>query len=273
MNDIFLDLGFMTIKWYSFLMFVALLLGIFLVLREAKRFKINESFMVNLIFWTAILGFIGARLYFVLFNFDYYSSHLNEIYKIWEGGLAIHGAIILGGLFIILYTKKYKVKTLRIFDILAPALLLGQAIGSWGNFFNGEAHGGITTLSFLQSLHLPDFIIEGMHINGVYYHPTFLYESLWSLIGVIILLILRRTRYIKVGNITAIYLMWYSFGRFFIEGLRTDSLMLGNFRIAQIISIILFITGLIILIISKKKSKLENLYNSLDKSENVDVKF
>ncbi len=267
MSDILLDLGFITIKWYSFLMFLALLIGIILITKEAKKFKIDENYIVNLIFWTTIIALIGARIYFVVFNWNYYSTHLNEIYKVWQGGLAIHGGIIFGALFIFLYTKKYKVNTLRIFDIIAPALLIGQAIGRWGNFFNGEAHGPATTLAFLQNLHLPKFIIDGMYINGTYYQPTFLYESLWCLLGFIILLIVRRMRYTKIGNVTGIYLMWYSIGRFFIESLRTDSLMLGNFKMAQIISIILFIIGLVIIIVSKRKSKLENLYNEQNKTE------
>ena len=270
MSDIFLDLGFITIKWYSFLMFVALLIGIFIVSLETKRFKIDENYIVNLIFWSTIFAFIGARLYFVAFNWDYYSLHLDEIYKVWQGGLAIHGAILFGGLFIILYTKKYKVNTLKILDIIAPALLLGQAIGRWGNFFNAEAHGPATTLVFLQNLHLPEFIINGMNINGVYYHPTFLYESIWNIIGVIILLILRRKKYTKIGSVTGVYLMWYSLGRFFIESLRTDSLMLGTFKIAQIVSIVLFLIGLLIIILSRKKSKLEGLYNE---KEETNIKF
>lgn len=270
MSDIFLDLGFISIKWYSFLMFISLALGIILVTREAKKFNINENYIVNLIFWTTIIALIGARLYFVLFNLDYYSAHPGEIYKVWEGGLAIHGAILFGGLFIILYTKKYKVNTLRIFDIIAPALLLGQAIGRWGNFFNGEAHGPQTTLSFLQNLHLPQFIIDGMKINGIYYQPTFLYESIWNIIGVVILLIFRRKKYTKVGNITGMYLMWYSLGRFFIESLRTDSLMYGSFKMAQIVSLVLFLVGLLVIILSKKKSKLENLYNE---QESINIKF
>ena len=252
-------------------MCLALIIGIFLVTKESKRFKISDDFITNLIFWTTIVGFVGARLYFVIFNWDYYSIHLNEIYKIWEGGIAIHGGILFGALFIILYTKKYKINTLKIFDIIAPALLLGQAIGRWGNFFNGEAHGSVTTLTFLQNLHLPQFIIDGMNIGGVYYQPTFLYESIWNILGVIILLIIRRRKYTKTGNVASIYLMWYSIGRFFIEGLRTDSLMLGNFKIAQIISIILFLVGVLIIILSKKKSKLENLYN--ETNDNQKIKF
>jgi len=269
MNSIFLDLGFLQIKWYSFLIFVALLIGIILITREAKRFKISDDFITNLIFWTVIIGFIGARIYFVAFNWDYYRVHLNEIYKIWEGGIAIHGGILFGALFIILYTKKYKVNTLKIFDIMAPALLLGQAIGRWGNFFNGEAHGPATTLSFLQNLHLPQFIIDGMYIGGTYYQPTFLYESTWNLLGVVILLILRRRKYTKIGNLAGVYLMWYSIGRFFIEGLRTDSLMFGSFKMAQLVSIVLFLIGLLIVILSKKKSKLENLYNEREEQKNI----
>lgn len=269
MSDIFLDLVFFQIKWYSFLMCIALIIGIILITREAKRFKISDDYITNLIFWTTIIGFIGARLYFVVFNWDYYSINPNEIYKIWEGGIAIHGGILFGGLFVILYTRKYKVNTLKIFDIFAPALLLGQAIGRWGNFFNGEAHGPATTLGFLQNLHLPQFIIDGMYIGGTYYQPTFLYESIWNLLGVIILLILRRRKYTKIGNIAGMYLMWYSIGRFFIEGLRTDSLMFGSFKMAQIVSIVLFLVGLLIIILSKKKSKLENLYNENEDKKNI----
>lgn len=270
MNDVLIDLGFITIKWYSVLMLVALLIGIFIISREAKRFNIDDNFITNLLFWTIIIGIIGARLYYVVFEWDYYSAHPTEILKIWEGGIAIHGAIIFGTLFIIFYTKKYKISTLKITDIIVPALCLGQVIGRWGNFFNGEAHGPETTLAFLQSLHLPQFIIDGMNINGTYFQPTFLYESLWNLIGFIVLIILRRRKHLKIGTLTSIYLMWYSIGRFFIEGLRTDSLMLGEFRIAQIISIVLFIIGLIILIISHRGSKLDNLYN--EKTE-VNMKF
>ncbi len=270
MNDVLIDLGFITIKWYSVLMLVALLIGIFIISREAKRFNIDDNFITNLLFWTIIIGIIGARLYYVVFEWDYYSAHPTEILKIWEGGIAIHGAIIFGTLFIIFYTKKYKISTLKITDIIVPALCLGQVIGRWGNFFNGEAHGPETTLAFLQNLHLPQFIIDGMNINGTYFQPTFLYESLWNLIGFIVLIILRRCKHLKIGTLTSIYLMWYSIGRFFIEGLRTDSLMLGEFRIAQIISIVLFIIGLIILIISHRGSKLDNLYN--EKTE-VNMKF
>ena len=209
-------------------------------------------------FYAILFGFIGARIYYVLFNLDYYLSYPIEILKVWNGGLAIHGGIIGAILAIYVYCKKNDWLLLHMLDICAPALIIGQIIGRWGNFFNGEAHGGIVTRSFLESLHLPEFIINGMYIDGNYYHPTFLYELLLNLICFIILMILRRNKKIKVGFITGIYLMWYSVVRFFVESLRTDSLMLGSLRMAQVISIVLFIIGLVLIIISRKKER----YNS-----------
>ena len=188
---------------------------------------------------------------------------MSEIFMIWEGGLAIHGGMLFGLLWIIFYTKKYKVNTFRILDMIVIGLIIGQAIGRWGNFFNGEAHGTVTTLEHLQSLHIPEFIINGMNIGGTYYLPTFLYESIWCLLGFIILLVIRRLKYIKIGQTTAVYLIWYGIGRFIIEGMRTDSLMIGNFRQAQIISIIMVILGIVIFILKGKGSKLDNQYNKM----------
>lgn len=264
MNPVFLDLGFMEIKWYSVLILAGLVIGYFLTVVESKRFHISKEYLFNLTFWAIIFGFIGARIYFVVFNWSYYSNNLIDILKIWEGGLAIHGGIIGGYLAILFYTKKYKMPTNRFLDLLVPALLLAQAIGRWGNFFNSEAHGAATTLESLKNLHIPQFIIEGMEINGTYYQPTFLYESLWCLLGFIVLLVVRRLKYTKNGQITYLYLMWYSVGRFFIEASRTDSLMLGNFKMAQLISIALFITGLIgTIVVNRRGTKLDNLYNEV----------
>lgn len=263
MRQIFLDLGIIQIHWYSIILFVAFLIGGMLALKEAKKWKIQEDYMVNLFFYLIPIALIGARLYFVLFNLDYYSVNPIDIFKVWEGGLAIHGGIIAGLLFIIFYTKKYKVNTLRILDILVVSLILGQAIGRWGNFMNGEAYGPATTLENLQNLHIPEFIINGMNINGVYYQPTFLYESIWCIIGFIGLLIFRRNKYTKIGMTSAVYLVWYSIGRLFIEGLRQDSLMLGNFKIAQIVSLSLIIIGVIMFIkIKRQGSVFDNKYNS-----------
>ena len=269
MNPILLDLGFVRIYWYSVMILLGLLIGGSLALKEAKRYKISDDYMSNLILFLIIFSILGARLYYVAFNWSYYSGNLLDIVKIWEGGLAIHGGIIAGTLWVIAYTKKYKVNTMRMFDILAVGLIIGQVFGRWGNFFNSEAHGGATTLAFLQSLHIPNFIINGMNIYGTYYHPTFLYESIWCLLGLVLLLIFRRRYYTKIGQTLGLYFMWYGTGRYFIEGLRTDSLMLGNFRVAQIVSILMVIIGLIIFIVKNAGSKLDNRYNDLENVNEV----
>lgn len=269
MNSVLIDLGFIQIYWYSVMIFLGLLVGGILAMKESKRFKIPEDFMANYALFLIIFAIIGARAYYVIFNFEFYRNNIIEIFKIWEGGLAIHGAIIAGIIWTIIYAKKYHVNVLRLMDIMAISLIIGQAIGRWGNFFNGEAHGGIVTLEFLQSLHLPQFIIDGMHINGAYYHPTFLYESIWCLIGFILLLIVRRRKYQKIGQTTALYLMWYSLGRFFIESLRTDSLMIGSLKMAQVISVILFVSGLILFIVKASGSKMSNRYNDLENLDEI----
>lgn len=260
MNSIFLDLGIIQIYWYSVLIFMAFLIGGTLALKESKKFALSEDFMINLFFYLVPLAILGARLYFVAFHWDYYSQNLIEIFKVWEGGLAIHGGLLASLLWILFYTKKNGVSTIRILDILVVSLLLGQAIGRWGNFLNGEAYGPKTTLAFLQSLHLPEFIIKGMNIGGVYHQPTFLYESIWCFLGFIIILFYRRGTYRKNGDMIAFYLMWYGLGRFFIEGLRTDSLMLGPIKMAQLVSILMIIIGVIMFIKRRKESKLDNLY-------------
>lgn len=253
MNRVAIDLGSIKIYWYSITMFLGVLSGIIVAYIEVKRKKIDVTKFENMAFYAILSGFLGARLYYVLFNLDYYLDNLGEIFMVWHGGLAIHGGIIGAIAAMYIYCKKNKLSLIEMLDICAPALLIGQVIGRWGNFFNSEAHGGIVSRHFLESLHLPTFIIDGMYINGHFYHPTFLYESLLNLICFIVLMILRRNKKIKFGVITGIYLMWYSVVRFFIESLRTDSLMLGDFKMAQVISIVLFIIGLILTILSRKK--------------------
>lgn len=267
MNPIFLDLGVIQIYWYSVLILIGFLIGGALALWESRKWEIPEDFMVNLFFYIIIFAFVGARLYYVLFNFSDYASDPISIIKVWEGGLAIHGGIIACVLFIIFYTKKYKVSTLRIMDILAVSLIIGQAIGRWGNFLNQEAYGSPTSPEFLQGLHIPQFIIDGMKIHGTYYQPTFLYESIGCLLGFIVLLIFRHRRHTKVGHVTALYLIWYGILRFFIEALRQDSLMLGNFKMAQIVSILAVIIGIIMFIRLRRGSMFDNNYNVRRKHE------
>lgn len=260
MNPIMVNIFGIEIRWYSFLLLFGIVVGIIILIREGKRYNFSKDFLFNLAFWVIIVGFISARMYYVIFNYEYYIHDPISILKIWEGGLAIHGGLLGGFITLILYCRHYNARTLKITDMISIPLLLGQAIGRWGNFFNGEAHGSATTLLNLQSKHIPEFIIDGMYINGVYYHPTFFYESLWCILGVFLLLVVKKYKYLKVGQLTSIYLMWYSFGRFFIESLRTDSLMLGGFKVAQLVSIALFIIGLLIFMILSRKSKFEDLY-------------
>ena len=258
MDGILIDLGFIQIYWYSVMLFIGFLLGGYLLLREAKRFKINEDFIINLFFYTIPIAIIGARLYYVVFNWELYAANPIDAFKVWEGGLAIHGGILFGLAFVIFYTKKHKYNIIKMMDMASVALIVGQIIGRWGNFFNQEAHGPATSLETLKSLHLPNFIIEGMNINGIYYHPTFLYESFWNLIGLIIMLIIRRRKNVKIGQISGFYMIWYGIGRYFIESLRTDSLMFGDFKVAQLVSILLILIGLIFVLKNAKNGKKYN---------------
>jgi phosphatidylglycerol:prolipoprotein diacylglycerol transferase len=253
MNRVALDLGFIQIYWYSITMFLGVLFGIIVAYIEIKRKKISTEKFENMAFYAIIFGFLGARIYYVLFNLDYYLKEPIEILKVWNGGLAIHGGIIGAVLAIFIYCRKNKLNFIEMLDICAPAILIGQIIGRWGNFFNGEAHGGIVSKAFLEGLHIPQFIIDGMYINGVYYHPTFLYESLLNLICFVVLMILRYNKKIKIGTLVGIYLIWYGVVRFFIESLRTDSLMLGSLKMAQLIGIPMIIIGIILIVNSRKK--------------------
>ena len=225
-----------SIKWYSLLILIAVVLGYLIINNEAKRFNIRNDFMFNILFWVIIFGIIGARLYYVLFNFDY-----------------------------------YKVSLLRLLDIFVPALLLAQAVGRWGNFFNKEAYGSVVSYQTLIDLKIiPSYIIDNMYINGTYHLPMFYFESLWCVVGFIIILFVRRIKYIKCGNITSFYLIWYGIGRLIIESFRTDSLMLGNIKIARLISALFIVTGLIIIFIKSAKPKLDDLYNT---NEEIDIKY
>jgi len=270
MNPIIFTIFGFEVRWYSVLILTGVILAIFLLIKEGKRYNIPKDFLFNLAFWVIIFGFIGARLYYCIFNFNLYKDNLIDILKIWEGGLAILGGIIAGFITLVLYTKRYGVNTIKVTDMTVVPLLLAQAIGRWGNFFNSEAHGAATTYRHLKELLIPEKIIDGMKISGIYYHPTFYYESIYCLIGFIVLLFIRRYRYLKRGQLTCIYLMYYSIGRFFIESLRTDSLMLGAFKAAQLISIALFIIGLIGFMILSRKGRFEDLYSE---GQNGPVRF
>lgn len=258
MNRVALDLGIIKIYWYSILVFLGIVAACFIVYRESKKQKLKIDDLVDFVFYGLMFGILGARLYYVLFNLSYYISNPLEIFAVWHGGLAIHGGIITGLIFSIIYCKKKELNLIKILDIMVVGLIIAQAIGRWGNFFNGEAYGPITTLAYLKSLHLPSFIINGMLIDGSYHIPTFLYESLWCFLGFIIMILLRKYKNLPLGAITSFYLIWYGIERFLVERLRTDSLMLGSIKMAQLVSIIFIISGIIILIYNIRK---RNIYS------------
>lgn len=242
-DPIAISLGPLEIYWYGVIIASAIFVAIFLSTREAEKRGIKGDHVVDMALWALPIAFIGARLYYVLFELGYYIENPGQILAIWNGGIAIYGGLIAGGLTVYWYTKKNGIPIWLMLDVLAPNVLLAQAIGRWGNFMNQEAHGGEVTRSFLENLFLPEFIINQMEIGGVYYHPTFLYESLWSLVGFMLIIVLRnKKQLLRQGEVALSYVLWYSFGRFFIEGLRTDSLWFFNFiRVSQALSLVLFL--------------------------------
>jgi len=257
-NRVFIEVGPITIYWYSFLIIVAVLIGYNIAIDYSKKINYKRAEIIDMTINLALSAIVGARLYYVIFNFEAYEDTLLEIFMIWNGGLAIYGAIIAGILYILYYCLKKGLKFFRVLDIFSLSLLLGQAIGRWGNFFNSEAYGEITTYEALKSQYIPDFIIDGMYIENAYRHPTFLYESIWCLIGVIILFFIRKKDFEVNGKQISFYLIWYGLGRFFIEGIRSDSLYFGNLRISQVVSLIFILLGILIRIIPKIKLKKEN---------------
>ncbi|UXS22886.1 prolipoprotein diacylglyceryl transferase [Staphylococcus delphini] len=241
------SLGGLEVKWYGIIIASAILIGYWIAQKSAQSVGFREDDLVNILLVCVFVAIISARLYFVLFQLDYYIQNPIEIPMIWHGGIAIHGGLIGAFAMGIYYCHRKNWHPFQLGDVVAPSIILAQGIGRWGNFMNHEAHGGPVSRSFLESLHLPQFIIENMQINGIYYQPTFLYESIWDVIGFIILITIRR--HLKIGETFFIYIIWYSIGRFYIEGLRTDSLMLTEtIRIAQAVSIVCIIIGIIFIV-------------------------
>lgn len=246
------NLGPLSVRWYGIIIAVGILLGYFVAQRALVKAGLHKDTLVDIIFYSALFGFIAARIYFVIFQWPYYAENPGEIIKIWHGGIAIHGGLIGGFIAGVIVCKVKNLNPFQIGDIVAPSIILAQGIGRWGNFMNHEAHGGPVSRAFLEQLHLPNFIIENMYINGQYYHPTFLYESIWDVAGFIILVNIRK--HLKLGETFFLYLIWYSIGRFFIEGLRTDSLMLtSNIRVAQLVSILLILISISLIVYRRIK--------------------
>ena len=242
MNRVAFTIFGIDIMWYGILMATGMILGVLLALKEAKRVGIDEDDVLNLALIAIPSGLLGARLYYVIFNWSYYSQNVSEILNFRGGGMAIHGALIGGILAGFIYTKTKGINFFKMADAVMLGIPLAQAIGRWGNYINGEAHGGPTDLPW------------GIMVDGMKVHPTFLYESIWDL-GIFIFLWLFRKNKKYEGQLAITYIILYSIGRFFIEGLRTDSLMIGPLRMAQVISLVAII---ICLLLHKKLSKKQN---------------
>lgn len=235
------------VMWYGVLIGIGMILGIFIALREAKRNNISEDDILNIAIMAIPIGVLCARLYYVIFSWDYYSVNPAEILDIRGGGLAIHGGIIGGVATAYIYTRIKKLDFFKIADTAIPGLPLAQAIGRWGNFINGEAHGGPTDLPW------------AITVDGMKVHPTFLYESIWNVCLFAFIMIYMRKHKKYDGQILTTYLIVYSIGRFMIEGLRTDSLMIGPLRTAQLVSLAGIVIGVVlhIYLMKRKNTKVE----------------
>lgn len=246
-NPIALQIGSLTVRWYGVLIASALVIGLLIAAKRADHAGIARDDIYDFFIVMVPSIIVGARLWYVIFQWDYYSRFPGDIIKIWNGGLAIHGGIIAGLIAGALFCKARKLSFLKLADVLIPALPLGQAIGRWGNFFNQEAYGRQTDLPWAITVHDP--ILGWIHV-----HPTFLYESVWDLCVFLILLFVIERKVKKTdGELLFSYFILYSIGRFFIESLRTDSLMFFGLRTAQLVSLALIAAGIVGLLWLKKR--------------------
>lgn len=239
----------LNIAWYGVIIACALMIGMVLAMQHAKLLNFPQDTLSNFMTGVIPVAIIGARLYYVVFSWDIYRSNLLKIFAIWEGGLAIYGGILATALYAIFFCHKNKVSFLSMADIIVPSLALGQCMGRWGNFFNQEAYGNLVTNKALQFFPYAVFIDE----QQAWFQATFFYESLFNLLLFFLLFYLIRHRKFS-GQVMSIYLIGYGIARFFIEGLRSDSLyLLGVIRVSQLVSILMIIIGLIIYIKQKRK--------------------
>ncbi|MBD8027806.1 prolipoprotein diacylglyceryl transferase [Ureibacillus sp. Re31] len=254
-NPVAFSIGSIEVRWYGILIASGIVLAYIVGQREAVKRGLPDDFLADMLIWAIPISIICARLYYVVMKWEYYGANPEKIIQIWNGGIAIHGALIGAVITAYIFCRKRGISFLKVADIVAPSILIGQIIGRWGNFMNQEAFGGPVSREFLENLMLPNWIIEQMYIQdlGTYVHPTFLYESLWNVLGLIILLVLRKVN-LQRGEIFFAYMIWYSIGRFYIEGMRTDSLYLvGELRSAQVVSIIAIVIGIVAIVYRRMK--------------------
>lgn len=251
------------VRWYGLVIMLGMILGVIYALRKAKISGISSEDLLDYVLFAVPVGIICARLYYVLFNLSEYHS-IGEVFAIWNGGLAIYGGII-GGFFTMLAVAKFKkMDFLSVIDCFAPGVMIGQILGRWGNFFNAEAYGALSHISFpfIGDIATPIFendyifrmVIENDRVGTIAVHPTFLYESLWNVLGLLLIHFYFKNKKFN-GEIALIYASWYGFGRFFIEGLRTDSLTQGAFRVSQMLALACVIAGVVLIIIGRQKAR------------------
>lgn len=241
MDPVAFEIFGIAVRWYGILIASGMIIGALLAIKRSREIGFDEEELINMLIFAIPMAIIGARVYYVIFKWDYYKGNFMEMINIRSGGLAIHGGIIASVLTAIIYCKIRNINFWQLADITAPSIILGQAIGRWGNYVNKEAHGGPTDLPW------------AIEVNGVNVHPTFLYESIWNIIVFIFLIWYRKNKKQANGEVFLLYLALYSLGRLFIEGLRTDSLMWGQFRVAQLISVSLIIFSGILFFIKRKR--------------------
>lgn len=246
--------GGLEVRWYGLIITLGIILAFCYCSYRAKAEGIIFDDLLDIALFTVIFAIVGARLYYVLTSLDHYDS-FKEAIAIWNGGIAIYGAIIAGAITIFVVCRIKKINVLKMLDATAPAVMIGQILGRWGNFFNGEAYGAIVEESspfyFIRMGLLPNI---KSYSTMFYFHPTFLYESVWNLIGFLLINALYKKKKFD-GQIVLMYITWYGFGRMLIEGLRTDSLYVGVFRISQVIGFCCFIVGGILLVICSIKAR------------------
>ncbi len=278
-NPILTKIGPIDIHWYGIIIAVAFLIGGAILAKLSPVVGINADRSFDVLMGAFVGGVICARLYYVAFTWSYYKDHMDEIFHIWEGGLAIYGGLIGGVLTGLLVCRIRRVKALPMLDCAGMGLLVGQAIGRWGNFINMEAFGGNTTLPwgmtsksitwYLASV-AEELAAQGITVDPeLPVHPTFLYESLWNVVGFFLILrfILPRRKF--DGQVFLCYVFWYGLGRAWIEGLRTDSLMWGPFRVSQLVAVVCAVLSLAIMVLCllrHKTGKLQPLYCTSEES-------
>lgn len=270
-NRVAFELFGLPIYWYAIIIVSGVIIAMWLSTREAVRVGLKPDDVTDFMLIGLPVSIIGARLYYILFDLQYYIDDPSQIFNIRSGGIAIYGALIAGGIWLYFFCQRNFISPWTFLDIAAPSVLLAQGIGRWGNFMNHEAFGAEVSRPFLESLYIPKFIIDNMYIDEAYRQPTFLYESVWNVIGFIVLIFLRKkTGLLKEGEVFLSYLIWYGFGRFFIEGMRTDSLYLfGDIRVSQALSALLFFGAIGLLIWRRKNQTLKDYNRSFGKNQTI----